>query len=1293
MMSMNCGEAVFSRAARSLFAATLVSFGIFLLSAPRIWAQSSQGTVSVTVIDPGGATVPGAKLELRDLGTNDLRSAASTDAGTYRFVDLNNGNYALTVGKEGFSKEVVSPILVQVARVTDITVTLKVGALNQTVEVSGEGVTVLETSSNMIGTTIDLKQIEDLPLGGRDLTQLSFLTPGYNGTWNGLPSIDQGNNIDGVIGSPSRMKFTGNAQPVVSARLEDIGEMTVQTDQLDLDQGFGQATMQINFITRRGTNAFHGRVYEDFRNADLNANSWANNGEGIARPPLILNDFGGSVGGPIIKNKLFFFGSYSMSKSPGTLNASNYVLTPAAQGGTFTYTGTDGVTRAINVLNLAHSFSSALPGNVNSTIASEFSSINSSLSAGHLSGLSDPNFQFLSWLQSSPTTFYYPTFRIDYNMTDKLRFHLAFNETKEVQPAVAPSFLPGPGYSNQIAGNKNNNYTASFGFDWIISPQVVNEFKGGFLYNATWFGYNAAPLYATSPGAVSWNLPVPYPYGGNMSGQQFNLGINTNYPVFNASDSVTWQTGKHNIKFGFSWWREQDHYYNAPAGWPTYNFGLTTGDPALAAFSNSGSSATLPGATSAQLAEAEQLYAVLTGRLSGVNGQYGVDPATKSYIQKPGSSYNLDELIGAWGLFAQDSFRLRPNLTINYGLRWDFTGDDHDLTSEYSGATPAAIYGPTPVGDLFSPGVLGSNTNPELVARSHQYKPWDVSPQPSIGLAWSPDFKNGFLGKLTGSGKTVIRTGYSLRRFTEPQQYFWNQATNYGSFYYQNFNLYSNNTGTTGSFAPGSLSLGQSLPSFAFNPAAYSPTNPEANATFQSLTYLGNDVNGLNPNIAQPYTQSWNFGIQRELPGAGVVELRYNGSHTIHQWLSENTNEVNVFENGFLTQFQAAQQNLKVNQQHNINSFADNGYSGQTQTPIFNAAFAGEGSGGAGVPLADYGNTNFINYLNTGQVGAFANILAGANYNPQYFCNLVGSSFKPCATNGGFTGKGAGYPINFFQANPFSAGQPVYYMDSNGYSNYNALQVDYRQKPWHGVQFDANYTWSHTLGLATPNNWTSQSTQYTLRDLKESYGPTLFDLHNVIHANGTYDLPFGKGRQWLNHGGVTNAILGGWTLGDIFTFQTGAPMVILGGNATFNDYGDGGVVLNGVTRSQLQSSVGVYSVANAGYVNSLNPTYITPGVGANTSYLKPNTTAGTFGQIFYLYGPHQTFNDMSLTKRIAITERIRFVLQGEFLNAFNHPVFAFNTGGGANNLQSTNFGTAYNSNGPRNIELRANIEF
>ncbi len=302
---------------------------------------------------------------------------------------------------------------------------------------------------------------------------------------------------------------------------------------------------------------------------------------------------------------------------------------------------------------------------------------------------------------------------------------------------------------------------------------------------------------------------------------------------------------------------------------------------------------------------------------------------------------------------------------------------------------------------------------------------------------------------------------------------------------------------------------------------------------------------------------------------------------------------------------------------------------------MFNAAFAGESSGGAGVPLADYGNTNFINDLNTGQAGAMAGALSGIAGPVPYLCNLVGSSFTPCVTNAGYTGPGAGYPINYFQANPFEPGTGLNYqgfpataIEAAGYSNYNALQVDFRQRPWHGIQFDANYTWSHTLGIQTPNSWTSSFPNYTLRDLRLSYGPTLYDLRHVVHFNTTVDLPFGKGREWMNRGGILNAVLGGWTVGDIFTFQTGAPFALDGGNNTFNDYGDGGVVLNGITASQLQSAVGVYRIPSvsgqgATYVDLINPKYLVSpsGGGANPAYITPNTTPGTFGSIVYSTRP------------------------------------------------------------------------
>jgi hypothetical protein len=1037
----------------------------------------------------------------------------------------------------------------------------------------------------------------------------------------------------------------------------------------------------MNFVTRSGTNAFHGRAYEDLRNAALNANSWSNNVKGVPKPPLILNNFGVSVGGPILKNKLFFFGSFSMSKQPGSSVASNVVLTSAAQQGVFTYGN-----QQVNVLNVAKNSGLGLPSSVNSVIAGELAAINKSLTSGQLSAHTDPNFQSLDWLQSNPITFYYPAGTIDYRATDALRFHLAFNQTRNLQPTSVAPLFPGGDFASQSAGRKSNSATFALSVDYTVSPTVQNTFKAGYLYNPVWNPWNQGPpLWNTSVGTVSWNLNnVDYPYGGTMSGQQYNLPVSNFYPVITLADTVSWQHDKHQLKFGFSGTQEQDHYWNAPGAIPAFSLGLADGDPALNAFTNSGTSPTLPGATSAQLAQAKQLYAVLTGRISGVgdNGEgFGLNPKTKEYNHTQGSTYNLNERFRAWGLFAQDSWRVTPHLTINLGLRWDFTGDDHDLTGAYHNVSPEDIYGPSGVGKLFQPGSLTGSMNPVIAQRAHAYNGWYVTPQPMAGFAWRPEYKDGVLGKLLGE-HTVLRGGFSLRRFTDSTQYVWNMATDFGALYFQDFYLNPYGPGASATFQPGSLSLGDKLPPYGYTPAsAYQAIAPESQFTFAGT--IG--VNGMNPKIAQPYAQSWNIGIQRELGPSRVLEIRYNGNRARQLWLTQNINEVNVFENGFLTQFKNAQANLKINQQHSVDSFANNGYAGQVATPVFDAAFKGQTSA--------YSAGDFINNLNTGQVGAMANTLAG---NPTYFCNLVGASFTPCATNAGYTGAGAGYPINYFQANPYAAGGQIAYMDAIGYSNYHGLQVDFRQRQWHGIQFDANYTWSHNLGVASPNQWLSQIQQYSVRNLNLNYGPALNDTRHVAHAMATVDLPLGKGRRWLNKGGAADAVFGGWTVGSIFTFQTGQPLPTFGGNMTYNDYGDGGVVLNGITARTLQSSIGVYHVNRGATVDLINPKYLTPGAGANAAYITPNTTAGTLGSSMYLYGPHQTYEDMSLSKSIAITEKIHLLVQSEFLNIFNHPTFGWgnNSGfNGRNSVLGSSFGTGGEVSTPRRVELRANIQF
>jgi hypothetical protein len=1124
---------------------------------------------------------------------------------------------------------------------------------------------------------------------------LSRLTPGYNGTWNGLPSIAQGNNVDGVIGSPSRMKFGGNAQSAISPRLEDIEEMTVQTDQLDLNQGFGQAAMQINYVTRRGTNSFHGRLFEDYRNSALNANSWRNDAQGVKKPKLILNDFGGSVGGPIFPNKLFFFFSLSNSRRPGGVPATSTYLAPSAQTGVFTYQGSDGQTHSVNLLNVAGNYNTAngtsLPTTLNKTIASNLTAINTALQSGATSASADPIINNVSWNFPAPTIIWYPTLRLDYNTSRTVTMNFAINRTKRTDNGAIAPFFPGQQFSDTGSGNQTDAFTASYGVDWIIRPTMMNQFKVGYLYNVTRNAYNTSRAYQQDPNRVNFPAFAGAP-DGLTSPLNWTVPVTQFYPLVNVSDTLSVQHGSHSMNFGFSFYREQDHYWNPPE-LRNVNLGLAQGDPALEAFTGT----SLPGSNSDQQAEAQNLYAVLTGRISGVSGSFPYDPKTQQYIQQPALAYNLNELSKAYGIFFQDSWRIRPTLTLNYGLRWDFTGANHDLTSAYHNADEASLFGPSGVNNLFKPGSLNGTMNPVLASRPRPYQDWNVSPQPVFGFAWNPQLGDGLIGKLGGHNDTVIRGGFSLRKFTVPYQYFWDNASDYGSFFYQFYSLNPNNTGTTGTFPPGSLSLGDNFPAYSLEPASYQDVAPESLYTFIG----GPGVNGMKFDIRQPYTESWNFSVQRKVGAGSVLEVRYNGNRTLHQWINVNLNEVNVFENGFLTDFQNAQKNLAINGGGSFGNINPAG--GTVPVPIITAAFTGSTTGSQTAP--DFSSNTFITPLQTGSVGSFGRIVSGVGY----LCNLVGSNFAPCATNLGFTGPSAGLPANFFQANPYAVGpdpagfnNTVGYMTDAGYSSYNALQFDFRQRAWHGVTFDANYTWSHTLGVSTPNDWTGAYSAFTLRNLRESYGPTLYDLRHVIHVNATADLPFGRGRAFLNSGGALDKVVGGWNVGTIMTYQSGYPFRVLGGNRTFNDFADSGVNLNGLSRQQLQDAVGVYRIPGKSFVSIIDPKLLqSPTGGAKLSMIAPNTTPGTIAAPLYLYGPHGFFDDIALTKEIPITERWRFTFQTEILNAFNHPVFGQATNPITSSVKSSSWGTV-GWNDPRaggisgfnrQIEFRANITF
>jgi Carboxypeptidase regulatory-like domain len=1308
------------RNVQSIIAGLLFLFGLV----GEAWCQSgSQGTIEVTIVDSSGAVLPDASLKLVTDGTNDVRTAKSQSDGAHTFVNLPIGSYRLSASKKGFETTEQSSVVVEAAQTTTIRLSLKVGASNETVIVNSSATPVLEATQSSLVTVIDPKFVEDLPLIGRDIGALATLVPGYagnpvlgegsesgGGSWNGKVSMDGGSDIDGVMTNSTRFKGNGNVGTGVEARLENIAEMAVQSDQIDVDQGFGQNSMQVSFVTRSGTNQFHGNAFIDFQNDGLNANSWTADAQNFPKNKLIFVDWGVSGGGPVIKNKMFFYGTFATRTIPGSTTTSNVTLSPNAQQGIFSWVNGNGVTQTANLYQLAAN--AGLNNPADATVASEIAMINSSaIPAGQVIATSgDANINTLQWRYNNPQRYYFPLARIDYNINPKLRTGLSWTMTDQILPSANAPWMPGHAYSSQETNFQNKQFLGSYRLDWDVSPAMANEFRFGYNYQYSCNSCDAPKVYETQP-LVVWGIGMY-----DSSGQWFYTPQSNAYPVFNASDTVTWQKKSHTLKFGFSGYREQDHYWNAPLGYQGIDLGLNGFDPAANAITQS----TLPGATPAQVAEAQGLYGTLIGNVTSINQNHAWDAAAHRFNPNV-VGYNLDEISLAWGLFAQDSWKATPSLTVNYGMRWDFTGNNHDITMGYYSVPTSSIYGPTPAGALFQPGNLGGNLNPIFAQNSRAYNPWYVTPQPQLGLVWNPHVFEGKLGKLLGGSESVVRAGFSFKRFTEPYQSYWEYASDFGNFFYNNTTAAeqpaANGKQVAGTFAPQSLTLTQAYNAAGnlnttdnsiTSPTTLVPTYTQAQYTYQG----GPGIVGMKQNIAEPIVMSWNLGIQRKLGASRALEVRYVANHSYKQWVAINNNEVNIFENGFLTEFKLAQQNQLINynnqraanpgQTLSTTSFQNLGYSGQSKLPILETAFPAsqEPTGGA---TTDWTNSAFDLNVATGAAGSLAKALAG----PQNgtiapgFCNLVGgANFSPCANVYGTTGAGA-YPINFLQANPYASGNTTGYLSDIGYSNYESLQTEFRQQQWRGLQLEANYTYGHTLGNG--GSGVTPTPIYTLHDTRLNYRPTTFDIRHVFHANGTYDLPIGRGKAWLNDNGVVSRVLGNWIIGSIVTMQTGTPTALTGGYNTYNDYADGGVTLgNGLTVRGLQKAVGVHRVPQSAlggvpnYVLMFNPKYLASATsgGANPSFILPNTTPGTFGAIPYIYGPRGFYQDASFSKAFPIYRESRLKFQAEMRNIWNHPVFG-NTGGIGNvAVQSPTFGQLGGpSNAPRTIDMRVNIEF
>ena len=362
---------------------------------------------------------------------------------------------------------------------------------------------------------------------------------------------------------------------------------------------------------------------------------------------------------------------------------------------------------------------------------------------------------------------------------------------------------------------------------------------------------------------------------------------------------------------------------------------------------------------------------------------------------------------------------------------------------------------------------------------------------------------------------------------------------------------------------------------------------------------------------------------------------------------------------------------------------------------------------------ANYSNPNFVALVQQGQAGALGGQLAST---ATFLCSMVGNAFSPC--NGGVNKYGAGnYPINFFQVNPFAAGSSTILLSNPGSESYNGLQVQLKHPVGHGLMLMTNYTYSHAFTNRYIGDYFTAdqavANYTTLRNPGLNRVPSPYDLRHVFRVYGTYDLPFGRGRQFKTGNSILNNVIGGWTAGTIVTAQSGRNFKLLGGFNSFNfynnilgapDIADSGVVLNGVTASQLQSNVGVFP----GPTPSEPVVFLNPKLFANNAQpILPVTTPGQLGQFIFLSGPMFVNTDISLLKSIPIYEKVRLDIRAEMVNAFNHPNWnvtdnsSFSTNNPAqfvNILGTTSTGASIanpgnGAGGARSIQFRLQLAF
>jgi hypothetical protein len=1241
---------------------------IVLMAVSLAPAQILTGTLTGTVSDTSDAVVPNAVVTATDLNSGLVYKEKTNSSGEYTFTSLPNSTYKLTVEFPGFSKVEVNNVHVDVSQTSRIPVKLAIEKTGTEVIVEAQQTSV-QSESAELKSTVDNAQLVNMPLPTRNPLDLvktfaGITTPnttsvtGGDAFVHGLRGNDTNLTQDGINVQDSTVKtsaFFAISSPVA----DTIEEINVSVGGIGTDGGFGAA--QVSMVTKKGTNQYHGTAYWYQRTDALNANTWFNNEAGVKRPFQLQNRIGATVGGPAsipklynAKNKTFFFFSYQAYREPRASPTTRSVEVPSAEQGLFTYTPTGSSSpTTVNLLNVGTIGNTGIKPTINPTLGPLYTGIvpqSGYTNAG--CGGDAVNISCLVFNEKGINNQDYYTVRMDEQLGQKNTFQFIYNRANyntspDFLNSNQPPFLDSPWSGGQISTR------STFTWAWIttLSPTMTNEVRIGYQHAPVSFayGYNFADtggnqvLYSTvtSPVMTSTN----FPQGRNSPVQQY-------------IDNYAWVKGTHQMRFGGEYRRNvaTDYLYNTV--FPRTTLGVNASNP------DNLSTATLPGISAGELTLANSIFVNDTGLLGSISQGFNHTSPTSGYV--PGVPEQYTPIQQNMAFYAQDSWKVKRNLTLQYGVRWEYQGP-YDARNglvllPQNGTT--SLFGPTsdsgvPVSHLFSPGDINSSTDTILTlqggSNGYPVNKRDLNNfGPFVGIAYTP----------FSDGKTVIRAHFA-QHYVQDGFTFYTPATTANTGL---FSTFSNST-PTGVFTP----TGLPLPTPTAGTGGF-PVSEVANWINSGGT--SNLVN-YDHNLVTPYVFDWGFGIQRELWKKYTIETRYVGNHAVKQYRAWSINELDLNNNGLLQTFDAAQSNYNINVKNGIaGSFADNSLPGQVATPILDKLFAGVATS------AGYGSSAFITNLTQNNIYTMYNTIRTS---PTYRTNVMGASG---------TGASNGLPLNFFVAQPWAANATQY--NNAGWSMYDGLEVEVKRTFSNGFFLLANYSFSKVLADTTFAE--SQTETQSYQSLANTKLDKFVSAINVTHSFGmttSYPLPIGRNKRVGSHmNRLADAIVGGWTLNGFTHWSTGAPLSIMSNRYTTGSPLGASTslisetpVLENMTVAQLKNDIGVYRTGTGVYFINPNSGLVTiNGASSTATFCTPGQTSpcwgepapGGYGNLPYngFSGPHFFDQDLSIAKETLLWERLHFRIALEAFDVFNNANFAYSTTAGTGNTStdSTTFG-------------------